>query len=154
MTTTAMPDQWAVRSHWALRAGLTGAAAFAATFLFLFAFALALAGPDRLQQPVFYGLAGPSVASDLMRPGLVIAGSMAVVAVVIYGLMRGGNHSATTPILVGDGPLHFRGLRDWPNIRFDDHGLTDVERGHAATGKPANTTGVHDRTTNRGDAEK
>lgn len=148
MTTTAMPDHWAARCRWALRAGFAGTATFTGTFLLLFAFVLALAGPDRLQQPVFFGLAGPPVAAALMRPGLVIAGTMAVVAVAIYGLgvMRGGNHRATASIVVADGPLDFRGLRDWPNVRFDKPGVADVERGDDPTDKPANTTDVHDRT--------
>lgn len=96
MNTTAMPDRWAALRCWALRAGFVGAAAFAGTFLVLFAFVFALLGPEQLQSPVFFGLAGPSVASALMRPGLVIAGTMAVVAVAIYslGVLRGGNHSA------------------------------------------------------------
>ncbi|MEX7469095.1 hypothetical protein AB4Z39_05210 [Mycobacterium adipatum] len=139
MTTTAMPYRWAARCHWALRAGFAGAATFTGTFVSLFAFVLALGGPDRLQQPVFFGLAGPSVASALMRPGLVIAGTVAVVAVVIYGLMRGDSHSATAPIVVAGGPLDFRGLRDWPNVRFDKPGVADVERGDDPTDKPANT---------------
>ncbi len=149
MTTTAVPDRWAARCRWALRAGFAGAATFTGTFVFLFAFVLALVGPDRLQQPVFFGLAGPSVASALMRPGLVIAGTMAVVVVSIYGLgvLRGGNHRATASIVVADGPLDFRGLRDWPNVRFDKPGVVDVERGDDPTDKPANTTDVHDRTT-------
>lgn len=38
-----------------------------------------------------------------------------------------------------DGPLEFRGLRDWPNVRFDDRGAEAAGRDGTADG-PGDTS--------------
>ena len=86
MKTTDAPDRLATLRRWTSKAALAGAAAFAGTFLFLSAFVCALLGVQQLQQPAFFGLAGPPLALELLRPVVVISGTMAVITVAIYGL--------------------------------------------------------------------
>lgn len=127
--------------HRTLAALFTGTAAFTGTFLVLFAFVWALAGSEQLRQPVVFGLAGPSVASELLRPGLVIAGTMAVAATLICsrGVPRRINHSAAASIVIDDGALDIHGLWDWPNVGFDDHGADAAGRDDTKKYKPGNT---------------
>lgn len=110
-------------SRCALKASAAGAAAFAGTFLFLAVFVLALEGPERLQQPAYFGIAGPSLASIMVRPGVVIAGMAAlftVAAMVINAVieLRDEGRSGAAPFVVVDGPPDYHGLRDWPNVHI------------------------------------